>query len=66
MKAEYAGQIWKDGTPFEKAYLIHLYQEMLDAGLALHMVTTDGEYMEIDTEEDFALANARWADEYGG
>ena len=32
----------------------------------LHMVTTDGEYMEIDTEEDVALANARWADEYGG
>ena len=24
---------------------------------ALHMVTTDGEYMEIDTEEDVALAN---------
>ena len=66
IKAEYAGQNWKDGTPFEKAYLIHLFEEMLDAGLALHMVTTDGEYMEIDTEEDFALANARWADEYGG
>ena len=30
------------------------------------MVTTDGEYMEIDTEEDVALANARWSDEYGG
>ena len=66
MKAEYAGQTWKDGTPFEKAYLIHLFQEMLDAGLALHMVPTDGEYMEIDTEEDLALANARWSNEYGG
>ena len=66
VKAAHAGQIWKDGTPFEKAYLIHLFQEMLGAGLAFHMVTTDGEYMEIDTEEDFALANARWSSEYGG
>ena len=52
VKAKYAGQTWKYGTPFEKAYLIHLFEEMLDAGSALHMVTTDGEYMEIDTEED--------------
>ena len=66
IKAEYAGQIWRDGTPFEKAYLIHLFEEMIDAGSALHMVTTNGEYMEIDTEEDVALANARWSDEYGG
>ena len=66
MKAEYAEQTWKDGTPFEKAYLIHLFEEMIDAGSVLHMVTTDGEYMEIDTEEDVALANARWSDEYGG
>ena len=52
--------------PFEKAYLIHLFEEMLDAGSALQMVTTNGEYMEIDTEEDVALANGRWLDEYGG
>ena len=25
VQAEDAGQIWKDGTPFEKAYLIHLF-----------------------------------------
>ena len=66
MKAEYAGRIWRDGVPFAKAYLIHLFQEMLIEGLAFHMATTDGEYMEIDTEEDFALANARWSQEDGG
>ena len=66
VKAKYAGQTWKYDMPFEKAYLIHLFEEMLDAGSALHMVTTDGEYMEIDTEEDVALANAHWSDEYGG
>ena len=63
VQAEYAGQVWKDGTPFAKAYLIHLFQEMLAEGEPLHMVATDGEYMEIDTEEDFALANAHWSEE---
>ncbi|HIL11413.1 MAG TPA: phosphocholine cytidylyltransferase family protein [Candidatus Latescibacteria bacterium] len=65
MKVEYDGKIWKDDTPFAKAYLIHLYQEMLAAGSPFHMVATDGEYMEIDTEEDFELANERWPGEYG-
>ncbi|MDP6701755.1 MAG: phosphocholine cytidylyltransferase family protein [Candidatus Latescibacteria bacterium] len=63
VKAVRTGKVWKDGTVFEKAYLIHLYQEMLAAGEAFHMVATDGEYMEIDTEEDFALANARWKEQ---
>lgn len=63
LQAVYAGRVWKDGAVFEKAYLIHLYQEMLAAGEAFHMVATDGDYMEIDTEEDFALANALWSDD---
>ena len=60
VKEMFTGRIWKDDTPFEKAYLIHLFQEMLEQGLEFHMVTTDGEYMEIDTEEDYALANLNW------
>ncbi|MFP6590571.1 MAG: phosphocholine cytidylyltransferase family protein [Candidatus Latescibacterota bacterium] len=47
-----------------KAYLIHLFEDMLDAGLSFHMVTTDGQYMEVDTEEDFAQANQRWPNLY--
>ena len=62
MKAAHADKVWKGGTGFAKAYLIHLYQEMLAAGEAFHMVATEGEYMEIDTEEDFALANAQWSE----
>ena len=45
---------------FEKAYLIHLFQEMIEAGVDLRMVTTAGDYMEIDTEQDYALANRDW------
>ena len=60
-----AGAEWRGGALFRKAYLIHLYQEMLEAGLSFHMVTTDGQYMEVDTEEDFALANRRWPAQYG-
>ena len=47
-----------------KAYLIHLFEDMLDVGLSFHMVTTDGQYMEVDTEEDFAQANQRWPSLY--
>ena len=65
MRQRHQGQLWRDGVVFEKAYLIHLFAEMVRQGVALHMVTTDGEYMEIDTEEDFALANDRWPAAYG-
>lgn len=65
MKAQFAGKTWKAGVSFEKAYLIHLFEEMLKQGVVFHMVTTDGEYMEIDTEEDFELANQRWPVEFG-
>lgn len=56
----FTGKVWRDDTLFERAYLIHLFQEMLEQGVDFHMVTTDGEYMEIDTEEDYALANSHW------
>ena len=45
--------------------MIHLYEEMLEAGHDFHMVTTDGQYMEVDTEEDLELANQRWPKLYG-
>ena len=65
VKEIFASEVWRDNTVFEKAYLIHLFQEMLEEGVDFHMVTTDGEYMEIDTEEDFTLANERWPQQYG-
>lgn len=60
VRAQYQGKPWRQSKVFEKAYLIHLYQEMIDAGVAVHMVTTAGDYMEIDTEQDYALANRDW------
>lgn len=46
--------------PFEKAYLIHLFQWMIDRGAAFHRVDTPGGYMEIDTLEDLELAETWW------
>lgn len=46
--------------PFEKAYLIHLFQWMIDRGASFHRVDTPGGYMEIDTLEDLELAQDWW------
>ncbi len=64
VRGSYNGQVWKDGTTFRQAYLIHLYEDMLEQGERFHMVTTGGEYAEVDTEEDYALANESWPRRY--
>jgi len=64
VRAEHAGKPWRNAKVFEKAYLIELIQEMLDDGIAVHMVSTEGDYMEIDTEEDYALANDVWVKKF--
>jgi L-glutamine-phosphate cytidylyltransferase len=46
--------------PFEKAYLIHLFQWMIERGAMFHRVDTPGGYMEIDTLEDLELAQSWW------
>lgn len=46
--------------PFEKAYLIHLFQWMIDRGADFRRVDTPGGYMEIDTLEDLELAQTWW------
>jgi choline kinase len=60
VKKEYAGKAWREAKVFEKAYLILLFQEMIEQGVPIHFVSTHGDYMEIDTEEDYALANRDW------
>ena len=45
---------------FEKAYLIHLFQEMIEAGVAFGHADTHGRYREIDTQEDLDLAQRLW------
>jgi len=56
----FAGKPWREAKVFEKAYLILLFQEMIECGVDIRMVATAGDYMEIDTEEDYALANRNW------
>jgi choline kinase len=57
-----AGGPFREAAAFEKAYLIHLFQEMIEAGVPLTPVATPGGYMEIDTQQDYDLARRFWRD----
>jgi choline kinase len=46
--------------PFKKAYLIHMWQWMIERGSVFHRVNTDGGYMELDTLEDLSMAETWW------
>jgi choline kinase len=60
VQKQFATKPWREAKLFEKAYLILLIQEMIEQGVPIHMVATEGHYIEIDTEEDYALANRDW------
>jgi choline kinase len=53
-------EVWREGRSFDRAYLIDLYQDMIEGGSAFHRVDTFGGYMEIDTREDLSLAETWW------
>jgi choline kinase len=53
------GAAW-NGPALAKAYLIHLFQEMVERGEAFSAVPIHGNYIEVDTTQDFAYAEARW------
>src|ERR1043166_5471723 len=55
-----AGQPFREAPRFEQAYLIHLLQEMIEAGVQMAHADTLGNYMEVDTQEDFELARKYW------
>ncbi len=59
-KAAHAGGPFREAAVFEKAYLIHLLQEMLDAGVPMTHADTPGQYWEIDTQQDFSAARSGW------
>jgi choline kinase len=59
-RESHAGRPWREAKVFEKAYLIHLFQEMLEAGEAMTHVDTPGGYIEIDTQQDFDYARTHW------
>jgi choline kinase len=56
-KKKYDGQSFRGAAVFQKAYLIHLFQEMLEDGVKMHHVDMDGGYFEIDTVQDLGLAS---------
>ncbi len=59
-RALHAGQPFREAAAFEKAYLIHLFQEMIEQGVPLAHVDAPGGYMEIDTQQDYELAQRLW------
>lgn len=61
-RLRHAGQPFREAPLFEKAYLIHLFQDMIEVGVRLAHVDTPGGYMEIDTQQDFELARRFWID----
>jgi choline kinase len=54
------GGPYRGAPSFETAYLIHLLQEMLEAGVPMRAVETHGGYFEIDTTQDHGLAERGW------
>ena len=56
----YSGKPFREAASFEKDYLILLFQEMIEAGVRMAHADTPGNYMEVDTQEDFELAQKFW------
>ena len=59
-RERYAGKPFHQARLFEKAYLIQLFQDMIEAGERFAHVDTPGEYIEIDTQQDFDYARRHW------
>jgi L-glutamine-phosphate cytidylyltransferase len=59
-QSEHAGRPYREAKVFEKAYLIHLFQDMIESGERMVHVDTPGGYIEIDTQEDFEYARRTW------
>jgi choline kinase len=59
-RQKFAGKPFREAVVFEKAYLILLLQQMIEAGIPMAHSDTPGHYMEVDTQEDFELARKHW------
>src|SRR5436190_5488165 len=65
-QGEFAGQPWREAAVFEKAYLILLFQEMIECGERFTHVDTPGGYIEVDTQQDFEYARKHWLSRHRG
>ena len=59
-RESFAGRPFREAKSFKKAYFIHLLQEMIEYGVPMMHVDTPGEYIEIDTQQDFEYAQRVW------
>lgn len=59
-KAEFWDRPYREAAKFQKAYLIHLFQDMIEQGVPFGHADTHGNYREIDTQEDMDLAQRGW------
>src|SRR5262245_38442248 len=59
-RKKYSGKPFREAAVFEKAYLILLFQDMIEAGIKMAHADTPGNYMEVDTQQDFELARMYW------
>lgn len=57
---KHQGGVFREGRVFERAYLIDLLAELLEAREPMVREDTPGGYMEIDTLEDLGLADRWW------
>lgn len=56
----HAGRPFREAAVFEKAYLIHLLQDMIEAGVPMAHADTPGNYIEVDTQQDFEFSQNSW------
>lgn len=59
-QTRYGDRPFQGAPSLRMAYLIHLFQEMLEQGVEMYKVDTHGEYHEIDTTEDFHIVQEEW------
>ncbi|MSS70083.1 MAG: phosphocholine cytidylyltransferase family protein [Candidatus Latescibacteria bacterium] len=64
VQRDYDGQPFQGAPSVQKAYFIHLIQNMIERGVTVHKVDTQGDYMEVDTTEDYLIAQQAWRSSY--
>jgi choline kinase len=63
-REEFAGKPYREAKVFEKAYMIHLLQDMIETGTSMGHVDTPGGYIEVDTQQDFEYARQFWTERH--
>lgn len=57
---DYDGRPFQGAPSVQKAYFIHLIQDMIERGVPAHKADTQGDYLEVDTTEDYLIAQREW------